>query len=159
MDTKEFSGTTDMILAEGWINSIEVIFSFRKLQDAYRVKCTTFLLTEDARLWWESAFVSMNLKTLTWHGFKELFYSKYFTKEVRFRLNREFMTLRQGDNSVVEFVRKFEKGCNFVPLIVNDTQEKLRHFVYGLRLILRRDVRVAGPTTYVVDVSRALTEE
>ncbi|XP_073030732.1 uncharacterized protein [Primulina eburnea] len=97
--------------------------------------------------------------TLNWNGFKEVFYSKYFTEEVRSRLSRELMTLRHGDSSVADFVRKFERGCHFVPLIANNTQGKLRHFMDGLRPILRCDVRVAGPTTYFVAVSRALAEE
>ncbi|XP_075515516.1 uncharacterized protein LOC142550163 [Primulina tabacum] len=99
-----------------------------ELQDADRVRCATFLLTEEARLWWESVSMSVNLHTLSWDGFKEGFYSKYFTEEVRSRLTREFMTLRQGDCSMADFVRKFERG-------------------------------VAGPTTYVVAVSRALVAE
>ncbi|XP_073298320.1 uncharacterized protein [Primulina huaijiensis] len=113
----------------------------------------------DARLWWESASVSVNLQTLSWNVFKEVFYSKYFTEEVRSRLTREFMALSQGDSSVAEFVRKFGRGCHFVPLIANDAREKLRHFIDGLQPILRRDVRVACPTTYAVAVSRALAAE
>ncbi|XP_073020755.1 uncharacterized protein [Primulina eburnea] len=159
MSPKEFSGTTDPMIAEGWIKSIEVIFDFMELTDADRVRCATFLLSGDARLWWESASVAVNLQTLNWTGFKELFFAKYFTEEVRSRLTREFMTLRQGDSSVADFVRKFERGCYFVPLISNDVQAKLRHFMDGLRPVLRRDVRVAGPTTYAVAVSRALTAE
>ncbi|XP_073279504.1 uncharacterized protein [Primulina huaijiensis] len=132
MDPKEFSGTTYPIVAERWIKSIEEIFTFMELEDVDRVRCATYLLLRDTRLWWESASVTLNLQTLTWEGFKE------------------------GDRSVAEFVRKFEQGCHFVPLIANNAREKLRHFLNGLRLILCRDIRVAGPTTYVVVVSSAL---
>ncbi|XP_073031284.1 uncharacterized protein [Primulina eburnea] len=156
MDPKEFSGTTGPMIVERWIKYIKMIFAFMELQDADRVRCAIFLLTGDARLWWESASVSVNLQTLSWDGFKEVFYSKYFTEEVRSKLTREFMTLRQGDNSMADFVRKFERGCHFVPLIANDAWENLRHFMVGLRTILRSDVMVAGPTTYTVAVSRAL---
>ncbi|XP_075515815.1 uncharacterized protein LOC142550626 [Primulina tabacum] len=120
MDPKEISGSTDSMIAEGWIKSTE---------------------------------------TLSWEGFREVFYSKYFTEEVRSCLTKEFMTLRQGDRSVAEFVRKFEQGCNFVPLIANDAREKLMHFIDGLRSILRCDVRVAGPTSYAISVSRVLAAE
>ncbi|XP_073033895.1 uncharacterized protein [Primulina eburnea] len=116
-----------------------------ELTDADRVRCATFLLSRDARLWWESASVAINLQTLSWTEFKEVFFANYFTEE--------------GDNSVAEFVRRFERGCYFVPLISNDAQAKLRHFMDGSRQILRRDVRVAGPTSYVVAVSRALAAE
>ncbi|XP_075521483.1 uncharacterized protein LOC142554698 [Primulina tabacum] len=108
-----------------------------ELQDADRVRCATYLLKDDARLWWEGASVSVNLQTLMWEGFKEVFYSNYFTDKVRSRLTREFMMLRQGERSVVEFVKKFQQGCHFVSLIANDAREKLRHFMDVLQSILR----------------------
>ncbi|XP_073049581.1 uncharacterized protein [Primulina eburnea] len=145
MDPNELSGTTDLMIAEGWIKSIKVIFTFMELQDADKVRCAIFLLIGDTRLWWESASMSVNLQTLTCEGFKEVFYSKYFTEE--------------GDSSVAEFVRKFERGCHFVPLISNDVREKFRYFLDGLQSILRHHVRVVGPTIYVVVVSRALVAE
>ncbi|XP_073051276.1 uncharacterized protein [Primulina eburnea] len=115
MDPKEFTGTTNPLIAEGWIKSIEYSFAFMELQDAERVRCATFLLTRDARLWWESAYVSVNFHTLSWDGFKEVFFSKYFIEEVRSRLTREFLTLRQGDSSVADSVKKYEMRCHFVP--------------------------------------------
>ncbi|XP_075515511.1 uncharacterized protein LOC142550157 [Primulina tabacum] len=159
LEAVEFSGSTDPMVAEGWIKFIEVIFDYMEMQDADRVRCAIFLLADDARRWWDSASVAINLPTLSRTGFKEVFFAKYFTEEVRSRLIRDFMSLRQGDNSVADFVRKFERGCYFVPLIANDAQSKLRHFMDGLRPILRRDVRVADPTTYAIAVSRALAPE
>ncbi|XP_073278329.1 uncharacterized protein [Primulina huaijiensis] len=159
MRPKEFSGTTDPLVAEGWIKSLEVIFEFMGLEDGDRVRCATYLFGGDTHLWWEGATVALDMATLSWARFTEVFYSKYFTDEVRSRLTREFMTLRQGDTTVTEFIRKFERGCHFVPLIANDAGAKLRHLMDGLRPILRRDVRVADPTTYDVAVSRAPAAE
>ncbi|XP_073061883.1 uncharacterized protein [Primulina eburnea] len=122
MNPKEFLGSTDPMVAEGWIKSIEVIFDFMELQDADRVRCAIFLLAGDARRWWDSASVAINLPTFSWTGFKEAFFAKYFTEEVRSRLIRKFMSQRQGDISVADFGRKFERGCYFVPIIANDAQ-------------------------------------
>ncbi|XP_073307145.1 uncharacterized protein [Primulina huaijiensis] len=118
-----------------------------ELGDVDRVRCATYLFGGDARLWWEGASIALDLATLSWTRFTEVFYSKYFTDEVRSRLTREFMTLRQGDLTVTDIILKFERGCHFVPLIANDAGAKPRHFLDGLRPILRRDVRVAGPTS------------
>ncbi|XP_073045767.1 uncharacterized protein [Primulina eburnea] len=115
MDPTEFLGTTDPMITEGWIKPIKVIFVFMELQDADKVRCATFLLTGDARLLWESTSVSVNLQTFSWYGFKEVFYYKHFAEKVRSRLTREFMTLRLGDSSVAEFVRKFKRGVTFCP--------------------------------------------
>ncbi|XP_075504503.1 uncharacterized protein LOC142541944 [Primulina tabacum] len=122
MNPQKFSGTTNPMVAEEWVKSIEVIFEYMELQDVDRVRCAIFLLAGDARRWWDSASVA-------------------------------------GDSSVAEFVRKFEQGCYFVPLIANDARAKLRHFMGGLRPVLRRDVRVTGLTTYAAAVSGALAAE
>ncbi|XP_075512386.1 uncharacterized protein LOC142547805 [Primulina tabacum] len=70
--SKEFSGTTDPMIAEGWIKSLEVIFEFIELGDADRVRCATYLFGGDARLWWEGASVALNLVTLSWTRFTEV---------------------------------------------------------------------------------------
>ncbi|XP_075494738.1 uncharacterized protein LOC142532303 [Primulina tabacum] len=126
MNPKEFTGRSDPMVAEGWIKSLEVTFRFMELEDVDRVRCATYLFGGHARLWWEGASVALDLATLSWTRFREVFFSKYFTNDVRSRLTREFMTLRQGDMTVPEFIRKFERGCHFVPMIANDEGARLR---------------------------------
>lgn len=87
------------------------------------MRYATYLLKDDASLWWEGAKEGVNLDTLTWAQFKDIFYEKYFTADVRGRLNREFTSLRQGDMTVVEYIRRFYRGCHFVPLNANDAAE------------------------------------
>ncbi|XP_042437613.1 uncharacterized protein LOC122023536 [Zingiber officinale] len=159
MDPKDFSGTTDPFVAEGWIRSLEVIFRYMNMADADRVRCAIYLLKDDASLWWEGAERGVNLNTLTWEGFKRIFYGKYFTVDVRSRLKREFMSLRQGDMSVAEFVKKYDRGCHFVPLIAEDADEKMRHFLDGLRPTIRQDVLLTNPTDYNDAVTRAYRAE
>ncbi|XP_075479381.1 uncharacterized protein LOC142520262 [Primulina tabacum] len=88
----------------------------------------------------EGAEQGVNLTTLTWVRFKDIFYEKYFTGYFRGLLKKEFMSFRQRDTSMAEFVRKFDRGCHFVPLIARDATEKLRHLLDGLRPTIRRDV-------------------
>ncbi|XP_075478852.1 uncharacterized protein LOC142519708 [Primulina tabacum] len=136
---KKFSSTTDPFAAEGWIRSLEVHFRYLDMGDADRVRCTTYLFRDDASLWWEGAEHGVDLATLTWAQFKMKFYEKYFTPDARSRIKREFMALRQGDATVAEFVKKFDRGCHFVPLIARDAEEKLRNFMDGLRPTLDVD--------------------
>ncbi|XP_073137289.1 uncharacterized protein [Henckelia pumila] len=102
---------------------------------------------------------TVDIITLTWEAFKTLFYEKYYTAEVRAQLKKEFMSLRQGDLSVSEFVRKFERGCHFVPLIGNDEVEKLQHFVACLRPTIPRDVMMAEPVDYAAAINKAMRSE
>lgn len=69
------------------------------------------------------------------------------------------MSLRQGDMSVGEYIRKFDMGSHFVPLIANDAGENLRHFVDGLKPTIRRDVMMMDPTDYATATTRAFRVE
>ncbi|XP_073030751.1 uncharacterized protein [Primulina eburnea] len=156
---KEFSGTTDPFAAESWIRSLEVHFRYLNMGDADRVRCTTYLLRDDASLWWEGVEHGVNLATITWPQFKDIFYEKYFTADARGRLKREFMSLRQGDLSVADYVKKFDRGCHFVPLIARDPAEKLRHFMDGLRPTLRNNVMMMNPVDYAAATAYAFRSE
>ncbi|XP_073277659.1 uncharacterized protein [Primulina huaijiensis] len=156
---KEFSGTTDPFAAEGWIRSLEVHFRYLDMGDADRVRCTTYLLRDDTSLWWEGVEHGVDLATFTWAQFKTKFYEKYFTADVRGRIKREFMTLRQGDVPVADFVKKFDRGCHFVPLIAGDAEEKMRHFMDGLRPTIRDKVMMMRPGDYATAVTFAYQAE
>ncbi|KAG6489128.1 hypothetical protein ZIOFF_050386 [Zingiber officinale] len=80
--------------------------------------------------------------------FKEVFYGKYFMADNRTRLVREFLELRQGDLTVAEYIRRFNRGCYFVPMIARQPVEELKHFTEGLRAAIRHDVRLSRVTTF-----------
>ncbi|XP_073317746.1 uncharacterized protein [Primulina huaijiensis] len=148
LNPKEFGGTTDPFITEGWIRSLELHFEYLQVRDGDRARCAIYMLRDDESLWWEGAAHAVDLATLTWARFKELFYEKYFPADVRGYLTREFMSLRQGDLSVAELIHKFDRGCHFVPLIARDADQKLRHFLDGLRPTLRRDMMLMRPASY-----------
>ncbi|XP_073046090.1 uncharacterized protein [Primulina eburnea] len=101
----------------------------------------------------------MNVDTLTWARFRKMFFGKYFLADFRGSLTREFMSLRQGDLFVAEFIREFDRGCHFVPMIAGDAAQKLRHFLDGLKPTLRRDVMLMRPTDYDEATSCAFQAE
>ncbi|XP_042387573.1 uncharacterized protein LOC121979646 [Zingiber officinale] len=159
INPRDFIGTTNSLVVEGWIRSIEVIFKFMALGDVDKMRCATYLLKVDVLLWWEGAELSVDMRTLLWNRFKEVFYAKYFIIDIHSRLKREFMSLRQGDLSVVEYLRKFDQGCHFLPLITNDASEKLRHFMNGLRSTIHRDIMMVNPFEYSIVITRAFRAE
>ncbi|XP_075515427.1 uncharacterized protein LOC142550072 [Primulina tabacum] len=129
------------------------------MRDGDRARCAIHLLRDDASLWWEGAAHAVDVATLTWARFREMFFGKYFPADVRGRLTREFMSLRQGDLSVAEFIRKFDRGCHFVPIIAGDAAQKLRHFLDGLRPTLRQDIMLMRPAGYDEATSCAFSAE
>ncbi|XP_042454998.1 uncharacterized protein LOC122039050 [Zingiber officinale] len=131
----EFKGTTDPIVVEGWIRALERIYDFMQLTDTDKVRCAIFMLRDDARVWWEGARLTVDFSTLTWADLKE------------------------GDLTVAEYVRRFERGRYFVPMIVSQPIEKLKHFTKGLRAVIRHDVRLSRVTTFRETVDQALMSE
>ncbi|XP_073057412.1 uncharacterized protein [Primulina eburnea] len=73
------------------------------------------MLRDDASLWWKEAAHAVDVATLTWARFREMFFGKYFPADVKGRLTREFMSLRQEDLSVAEFIRKFTGAATSCP--------------------------------------------
>ncbi|XP_075494799.1 uncharacterized protein LOC142532370 [Primulina tabacum] len=140
-------GSTDPAVAEEWIKSLESIFSYLHMEDADKVTCVIFLLTKQARIWWESAKVALPVRPLTWGTFKTVFYNKYFSKDVRAKKASDFLNLKQGTMSMTEYIQQFEAGVQYVPYIAQDDTSKGEHFMRGLRSEIKRDVRMSKVAT------------
>ncbi|XP_073019308.1 uncharacterized protein [Primulina eburnea] len=147
--TRRSSGVPPIHLwQEGWIRSLELHFECLQMRDGDRARCAIYMLRDNASLWLERASHAVDVATLTWARFREMFFRKYFPADVRGRVTREFMSLRQGDLSVADFIHKFDRGCHFVAMIAGDAIQKLRHFLDGLTPTLRRYVMMMRPTGY-----------
>ncbi|XP_073120823.1 uncharacterized protein [Henckelia pumila] len=152
LGSPEFKGGADPIVAEKWVQSVETIFYYMQLTDVDRVRCDIFMFRDDARFWWQGACSTVDMTTLTWNGVKEVFYGKYFTVSTRTRITREFLELLQWSMFIAEYVKKFERGRYFVPMIFGNAAEDLKNFMEGVNASIRRDVRVSGATTYQATV-------
>ncbi|XP_075521458.1 uncharacterized protein LOC142554678 [Primulina tabacum] len=117
------------------------------------------MLVKASRIWWEATKVTVNVQELKWNEFKDLFYAKYFSSEVKAKKVKEFLELRQDALSVTEYTLKFEEGCVFVPFIAENDKDKGEHFFRGLKPEIRRDVHVYKVVTYQDIVERALLAE
>ncbi|XP_012849433.1 PREDICTED: uncharacterized protein LOC105969229 [Erythranthe guttata] len=157
MKPSEFHGDPDPVVAEEWIKSLEVIFDYMQMDDRERVHCALFLLRNEARNWWEGAKEGFELENLSWEAFKVQFFEKYFSKDVRANKLKEFLELRQGNLTMTEYVRLFERGCLYAPFIAKDAEEKKNHFTRGLQPEIRRDIRMSEATTFRQMVDKALT--
>lgn len=159
MNPPVFEGETNPVLAEEWIKSLESIFSYLNMIDADRVKGAIFLMTRHARIWWESVSVTIQVDQLTCDQFKATFFNKYFSKDMRARKTRDFIDLKQGNMSMVEYIQKFEEGCQYVPYVAKDDGEKREYFLRGLRPEIKRDVRMSKAANYCEIVDKALMAE
>ncbi|XP_075473973.1 uncharacterized protein LOC142505034 [Primulina tabacum] len=85
--------------------------------------------------------------------------NKYFSNDVRAKKASDFLNLKQGTMSMIEYIQQFEAGDQYLPYIVQDDTSKGEHFMWGLRSEIKRDVRMSKVATYGEIVERALMAE
>ena len=74
---------------------------------------------------------------MTWGEFIELFMGKFFPASTRHVKAREFLELKQGNMTVLEYVAKFTKLACFGDDYVATDMAKVRKFEDGLKLSIR----------------------
>ncbi|XP_073271482.1 uncharacterized protein [Primulina huaijiensis] len=159
MNPLEFVGSPNPLIAMEWVKAVEAIFDYLHFDDKDRVSCAVFLLTKTARIWWEATKVTINVQTLKWNEFKDLFYDKYFPSDVKARKVKEFLELKQGTMSMNDYILMFEEGCLFVPFIARNDKDRAEHFMRGLRAGIQRDVRMSKANSYKEIVEKASMAE
>ena len=70
---------------------------------------------------------------MTWAEFHELFMGKYFPATARYAKAQEFLELRQGTMTVLEYVARFIELARFTDDYVATDAAKFRRFENGLK--------------------------
>ena len=74
---------------------------------------------------------------MTWDYFHRLFMGKYFSVSARHAKAREFLELRQGTMTILEYVVRFMELARFGDDYVAIDMAKVRRFEDGLKLSIR----------------------
>ncbi|XP_020209587.1 uncharacterized protein LOC109794551 [Cajanus cajan] len=86
---------------------------------------------------------------VNWENFKGLFLEKYFPRDVRHKKQVEFLKLKQGYDSVAEYVTKFEDLVRFFSMHdgLGNEEDKCVKFVSGLFLEIKQVFNYQGIIT------------
>ena len=123
MKPKELSGSTDPLVAQGWLKSIELVLNFMGLTENEKVKCASYCLMDDARIWWEGIELSRGISQMTWEDFIQEFNEQYFNMSVTRVYYDEFNNFHQGNLSVTEAVKRFNQLARLCPHMVLNEEE------------------------------------
>ena len=74
---------------------------------------------------------------MTWAEFHDLFMGKYFLDTARHAKAQEFLELRQGTMTVMEYVARFNELARFSDDYMATDVAKVRRFENGLKLPIR----------------------
>ena len=69
---------------------------------------------------------------MTWDRLKEMMDNQYYPRDVRRMKEREFLGLKQGSLSVMEYATKFNELSRFAPHQVDTEERRMDHFEQGL---------------------------
>ena len=85
-------------------------------------------------MWWGWVKTSRDLEAMTWVEFHGLFMSKYFPATARHAKAQEFLELRQGTMTVMEYMDRFTELTRFGDDYVATDMTKVKIFENGLKL-------------------------
>ena len=105
--------------------------------DAAKIRLAAFQLKGESQVWWDWVTTSRDLEAMTWAEFHGLFMSKYFPATARHAKAQEFLELRQGMMTVMEYTARFTKLTRFGDDYVATDMAKVRRFENGLKLSIR----------------------
>ena len=127
--------------------------------DTTRIRLAVFQLEDEAQVWWNWAKTSRDLEAMTWAEFQELFMGKYFPDTAHHAKAQEFLELKQGTMTMMDYVTRFTELARFADDYVATDMAKVRRFENGLKLSIRG--RIVGLRLPDMDsmVGTALTIE
>ena len=123
-----------------WFIQIEkVLEAMENTSDTTKIRLVVFQLESAAQIWWKWARTSRDLEAMAWAEFQELFMGKYFPEIAK---AQEFLELKQGAMTVMDYVTRFTKLARFVDDYMATNLAKVRRFENGLKLSIR--ARIVG---------------
>ena len=105
--------------------------------DAAKIRLAEFQLEGESQVWWDWVKTSKDLEAMTWVEFHGLFMSKYFPATARHAKAQDFLELRQGKVTVMEYVARFTELACFGDDYMATDMAKVRRFENGLKLSIR----------------------
>ena len=148
--------------AEQWMNMISSILDFMRVEGNERVACASYMLREDAHIWWDVVSQRRNIAIMTREEFRNIFNEKYYSVTVRAAKMDEFTNLTQNRMTVTEYALKFDRLAKFAPDLVSTDMAQRDQFMQGLNVMITRDVKITldpRTTTYAQVVDKALTAQ
>ena len=148
------------MVADHWFMQVEkVLEAMKNTSDTTRIRLAAFQLEGEAQVWWNWAKTSRDLEAMTWVEFQELFMGKYFPDTTIHAKAQEFLELKQGTRTVIEYVARFTELAHFTDDYVATNLAKVKRFENGLRLSIQG--RIVGLRLQDMDsmVGTAMTIE
>ncbi|KAA0060146.1 gag-protease polyprotein [Cucumis melo var. makuwa] len=102
-----------------------------KCPNDQKVQCAFSFLEDRGTAWWKTVerMLGGDISKITWEQFKESFYAKFFSANVKYAKQQEFLNLDQGDMTVEQYDVEFDMLSCFAADVVKNEEAKTEKFV------------------------------
>ena len=131
------------------------VFDGMGVAEDLKVSLAIYLFDGETEHWWESVKRKRDTDALTWREFDQIFQDKYFSESVRDRIKVDFLALRQGNTTVVEYERRFNELSRYAMEFISTEANRAKRFEQGLRPVIREKLVALKIRDYGDIVDRA----
>ncbi|XP_042468659.1 uncharacterized protein LOC122051540 [Zingiber officinale] len=135
--TTLFHGGADPWAARSWLKNLEGTFWYMKCTDEEKVELAAYHLRDQAVTWWDMQKSIFGEQRITWQMYREAFERQYFPVTFCLARRQEFLNLKQGDRSVMEYNAEFSRLAEFCPHLVAQDYDRMHQFTQGLAAYIR----------------------
>ena len=140
----KFQGGSGPLRYEKWMLRLENLFDIMECPARYKVALATYQFEGEVEYWLETVKPGEGEDPRIWERLKKMMDNQYYPRDVRRMKEWEFLSLKQGSLSIMEYVTKFNELSHFAPHQVNTGDRRMDHFEQGLRGDIRS--MIAGQT-------------
>src|SRR3954466_4372673 len=155
-----FRCSSEPLEADDWLRSIERKLDTTHVAPDDWVIFAVYFLEGAALQWWEN-YVAMqpNGHVVTWQEFCVAFRGYLILDELMERKKEEFCNLTQGEMTIHEYVREFNRLARYAQDEITTDARKQARFRKGLSPILRHDLNPIEFATFEDLVNRSFRAE
>jgi hypothetical protein len=155
-----FVKAEDPLEADEWVRVMEQKFGLIRCTETQKPLFAAQQLRGPASTWWGN-FVAIQPTghQVTWDEFKLAFREHYIPEGVLHMKQEEFMRVKQGGDTVMQYLNKFNHLSQYAIDQVNTDLKKKNCFMRGLNDRLQRKMATCLDLTYSRAVSTALAVE
>src|SRR3954468_12316800 len=111
----KFSRTTDPMVANDWLRSVNKDLVTTGYTDEAKVRFAAYLLEGPAATWWDNFQITTPLEDATWDIFEDGFRTAHISSGVMNLKKNEFHNLKQRHLSVAEYIEEFNNLAFYAP--------------------------------------------
>jgi hypothetical protein len=153
----KFSSSTDPIVTDDWLCSVNKDLVTCECTDAEKVTFTAHLLEGPTAMWWETYQVTHPVEGLNWDTFREGFCNAHISTGIMNLKKDEFRTLRHSERTLKEYMDDFCSLSRYAPEDIDTDAKRKDKFLSGLKGKLKIPLSVAYAPSYQALLDQAVT--